>query len=205
MKKETQLLQLTMADLEWATALLTEAFIDKPPLPQLFPEPYRRKQADYFMRSSCAYALLFGEGYATPERDGVSLWLLPGKTTMTTARAYRAGLLMAPFKLGWRGFYRLMAFAGYTEKLHQESVPMPHYYLFVLGVSPPAQGKGVGGLLLRDMLKRIDEEKMPVYLETQNEKNVELYRKFGFEVSAHGPFPKLEGLQNWSMLRKAAG
>ena len=78
---------------------------------------------------------------------------------------------------------------------------MPHYYLFMLGVCPAAQGKGIGGRLLADMLGRVDREGMTTYLETQNERNVRFYRKFGFEVAAEEPFPKLEGLRNWGMLR----
>ena len=202
MKAESPPIRLSMTDIDWAAALLTEAFLNEPPVPQLFHEPDRKKHATYFMKSSCAYALLFGECYTTPNREGVALWLVPGKTTMTSGRMYRAGMLSAPLKLGLKTFSRFMGFAGHTDKLHKAAAPMPHYYLFVLGVSPSAQGRGAGGFLLKSMLERIDREKMPAYLETQKESNVGLYRRFGFEVAAQGAFPKLEGLYNWGMLRK---
>jgi len=54
------------------------------------------------------------------------------------------------------------------------------------------------------MLERTDLEKLPTYLETQSYRNVELYRRLGFNVAAEGAFPKLEGLNNWGMLRAAA-
>jgi ribosomal protein S18 acetylase RimI-like enzyme len=203
MKSETTLTRLTMNDIDWATTLLTDAFLNEPPIPQLFHEPHQRQKATYFMKCGCAYALLFGECYTTSERDGVALWLLPGKTAMTPGRMYQAGMFAAPFKMGLGGFSRFMGFVSHTDKHHKESAPMPHYYLFVLGVKPSAQGKGVGAFLLKSMLERIDEEKMPTYLETQKESNVGLYQKFGFEVAAQGAFPKLEGLHNWGMLRKA--
>lgn len=203
MKAGTSMIRLGMDDIDWATELLTGAFIDEPPVTQLFREPHRRRQARYFMRCSCAYALLFGECYTTPEREGVALWLLPGQTKMTFGRMYRAGMLSAPLRLGLSAFRRFADFAAHTEKFHQASAPMPHYYLFALGVSPSAQGRGVGGLLLKEMLARIDAERAAAYLETQKEKNVGLYRKFGFEVTAQGEFPKLEGLCNWGMLRRA--
>ena len=192
-----------MNDIDWATALLTEAFLNEPPVPHLFHEPHRKKQATYFMKCGCAYALLFGECYSTQERDGVALWLLPNKTAMTPGRMYQAGMLSAPFKLGFSAFSRFMGFVSHTDKLHKEAAPMPHYYLFTLGVKPSAQGKGIGGILLESMLERIDGEKMPAYLETQKESNVSLYQRFGFEVAAQGAFPKLEGLCNWGMFRKA--
>lgn len=205
MRTDTTTTRLGINDIDWATDLLTEAFLDEPPTTHLFRGPQRRAQVSYFLRCSCAYAMLFGECYTTSTRDGVALWLLPGKTAMTFGRMYRAGMLSAPLRLGLSAFSRFMAFAAFTDKLHKKSAPTPHYYLFALGVSPAAQGSGVGGLLLASMLRRIDEERMPAYLETQKEKNVGLYQRFGFEVAAEGAFPKLEGLCNWGMFRKAAG
>jgi hypothetical protein len=52
------------------------------------------------------------------------------------------------------------------------------------------------------MLERIDREKMPAFLETQNRQNVCLYQKFGFAVAAQGRLPKLANLSNYAMLRK---
>lgn len=205
MKADTSVIRLGLSDMDWATDLLTEAFVAEPPVTTMFHEPHRRRQASYFMRCSCAYALHFGECYTTPAREGVALWLVPGKTAMTLGRMYRAGMLSAPFRLGLSAFSRFMDFAGHTEKFHKKAAPMPHYYLFALGVSPSAQGKGVGKRLLKDMFERIDGEKMPTYLETQKEQNVALYRRFGFEVAAEGAFPKLHGLRNWGMLRQAQG
>jgi ribosomal protein S18 acetylase RimI-like enzyme len=59
----------------------------------------------------------------------------------------------------------------------------PHYYLQVLGVDPMHQGKGWSRPLLQIILARADQEQMPVYLETAEESNLSLYRRYGFEVS----------------------
>ena len=201
MKPDTEMNRLGTNDIEWATNLLVEVFRDEPPFPDLFRGPRREKQVNYFIRCTCAYALLYGEGYATPERDGVALWLLPGKTKMTLGRMYRAGMLSAPLRMGLSAFGRFKGFTQHTDELHTKSAPMPHYYLFMLGICPAAQGKGVGGMLLADMLGRADREGIPAYLETQNEQNVGFYQKFGFKVAAEEPFPKLEGLRNWGMVR----
>lgn len=205
MRTDTTLVRLGTDDIEWATGLLTEAFLDEPPTTHLFRGPRRRAQVGYFMRCSCAYAMLYGECYATPDRAGVALWLLPGATAMTFGRMYRAGMLSAPLRLGPSAFSRFMSFAGHTDRLHKKAAPAPHYYLFALGVSPAAQGRGAGGLLLAGMLGRIDRERMPAYLETQKEKNVALYRRFGFEVAAREEFAGMKGLCNWGMLRRPAG
>lgn len=201
MKPDTEMIQLGTKDIDWATSLLVEVFRNEPPLADMFRGPRREKQVKYFIKCSCTYALMFGDGYTTPERDGVAMWLLPGKTKMTLGRMFRAGMLSAPFRLGFAAFGRFMGFTQLTDKLHKNSAPMPHYYLFMLGVCPASQGKGIGGLLLADMLRRVDHEGMSAYLETQNERNVGFYQKFGFEVAAEEPFPKLDGLRNWGMLR----
>ena len=204
MTTETAMVRLGMDDLEWATGLLTDAFLNEAPTTHLFQGPKREAQTAYFMRCSCAYALLFGECYTTADRQGVALWLLPGGTTMTLGRMHKAGMLAAPFRMGLGAFARFMGFAAHTDKLHQAAAPMPHFYLFALGVHPAAQGKGVGGLLVRQMLARIDQQGLPAYLETQEQDNVALYRRLGFEVAVEKAFPKLAGLNNWGMLRDAA-
>jgi ribosomal protein S18 acetylase RimI-like enzyme len=204
MEAKRKTLRLGMDDLDWMTELLTEAFLEEAPTTHLFLGPRRKLQTSYFMRCSCAYALLFGECHATSDKQGVALWLLPGKTTMSLAKMYKAGMLSAPRHMGLGAFSRFMGFAAHTDKLHKAAAPTPHYYLFALGVHPSAQGNGIGGQLVREMLARADQEGLPTYLETQSLRNVDLYLRLGFNVAAEGVFPKLNGLNNWGMLRPSA-
>ncbi len=60
----------------------------------------------------------------------------------------------------------------------------PHWYILVLGVHPDHQGKGMGGELLRKVLQRAEEDRVAVYLESSNPKNLDFYRKYGFELTA---------------------
>ena len=80
----------------------------------------------------------------------------------------------------------------------------PHWYLQLLGVDPVYQGKGYASILLRAMFARIDEERLPCYVETQNEKNVPIYQHYGFKVVEEGIFPGSE-VNTWAMLREKAG
>jgi hypothetical protein len=50
------------------------------------------------------------------------------------------------------------------------------------------------------MLKRIDEEGLPCYLETLEKHNVGLYEHFGFKVVNESNVPDTN-LTNWAMLR----
>jgi ribosomal protein S18 acetylase RimI-like enzyme len=58
----------------------------------------------------------------------------------------------------------------------------PHWYLAMIGVDPAQQGRGYGSAILKESLRRCDEEGVIAYLESSNPKNVPLYERFGFEV-----------------------
>jgi GNAT superfamily N-acetyltransferase len=66
------------------------------------------------------------------------------------------------------------------DKLHPSQ---PHWYILILGIHPDHQGKGLGGQLLKQVLQRADYEKVAVYLESSNPKNLDFYRKYGLEVT----------------------
>ena len=77
----------------------------------------------------------------------------------------------------------------------------PFLYLMVIGVSPEYQGKGYGGQLLTHLCERADREKKAIYLETQNEINVQWYEAFGFKVVKQMTIS--EWLTLWAMVREA--
>ena len=85
--------------------------------------------------------------------------------------------------------------------MHRKLVPFPHWYLQIIGVAPEHQGKGFSSQLMRPMLARFDREGLPCYLETQTEKNVAIYRRFGFRVIYNGVSPD-KGFPVMTMLRE---
>ncbi len=77
---------------------------------------------------------------------------------------------------------RILALQSGIEKNHPKG--RPYAYLWFLGVRPQAQGMGVGSRLLRSAMRRLDNVGLAAYLETQTRRNVGLYRRHGFEVTA---------------------
>jgi GNAT superfamily N-acetyltransferase len=75
----------------------------------------------------------------------------------------------------------------------------PHYYLAILGVDPPSQGRGLGSALLQPMLRRCDDEGVGAYLETGTERNVSFYARHGFRVMDEVRL--LKGPPMWLMWR----
>ena len=64
------------------------------------------------------------------------------------------------------------------------------FTITAVGVEPSAQGKGIGGALMRPILRRAGAERLPCYLETQNKRNLPFYERHGFEVVSDGEVPK---------------
>jgi hypothetical protein len=54
---------------------------------------------------------------------------------------------------------------------------------------------------MNPMLKIVDEQQVPCYLETQNKKNIPIFQHFGFKVINKSNIPKTN-IGHWSMLRE---
>jgi GNAT superfamily N-acetyltransferase len=191
---------LTESQLDEAGAVLGRAFYDDPLSVYLLPnEEGRADKLEWFFGAGAKYGHMYGEVHTTPETfDGAACWLPPGEADMGIVRMARAGMLMAPFKLGFSAMGRFFKIMGKMEELHKRDMPMPHWYLMILGVDTVKQGKGIGGSLVAPMLARADAEKLPCYLETMKEINVAFYTKHGFEVIVEDDF---DGLHYWTMKR----
>jgi len=59
----------------------------------------------------------------------------------------------------------------------------PHWHIGPIGVRPERQGRGVGTALIQAFLTTLDEQGSPAFLETDVDRNVELYEEFGFTVT----------------------
>lgn len=93
---------------------------------------------------------------------------------------------------------RLRAFLELTGARHPTGAA--HLYLVLLGVQPEAQGRGLGGALLRERLARADAEGLPAYLEATSRRSRALYQRHGFRD--HGPPVHLpDGPALWPMWR----
>ena len=77
----------------------------------------------------------------------------------------------------------------------------PHVHLGPIGVSPAAQGGGLGSALMDRFIEHLDRGGLAGYLETDRRGNVEFYRKFGFDVQHEQP---LVGTPTWYMSRPAS-
>jgi ribosomal protein S18 acetylase RimI-like enzyme len=138
------------------------------------------------------------ETFTTTSLDGCAIWKRPSEHALGFVE--ELSLLPAFARvMGWRALPRFSRLLECAQRLHERLAPLPHYYLFMLGVDPAAQRRGIGSQLLEPVLARCDAEQKVSYLETARGENVPFYARHGFQV-AHVldqvRFPKL-----WLMLR----
>jgi len=199
-----KLLRLTLKERDAGAEVLGRAFTEYELLRYYFhDETERRKVADTFGFIALSVCLKYGEVYASSEKlEGVAAWLPPGKAPFGGWQIIRSVPLPILIRFAHQGASRLRAYGRHIDNVHRKLVPYPHWYLEIIGVDPPYQGQGFSSRLVRTVLKRIDRERMPCFLETNTEKNVSIYRRFGFEVVSEDKMPGTE-VTSFAMLRKA--
>ncbi|MCJ9428226.1 GNAT family N-acetyltransferase [Kordiimonas marina] len=140
-----------------------------------------------------------GFGHVTADGSAGALWLPPGvgkdlSLLSTLSLAYPILRYGGP-----RAVLRSLAIDAFMTKNHPAE---PHYYLFAIGVRPGKQGKGLGGLVMRQALKAIDAAHMPAYLENSKRDNLGFYQNHGFELMEEVT-PVKGSPPLWRMWRKA--
>ena len=69
------------------------------------------------------------------------------------------------------------------EQMDAAHPQFPHWYLPWFGVDARWQGTGLGGTLLSECLRAVDETELPAYLETPNPRTISFYEQHGFRVT----------------------
>jgi ribosomal protein S18 acetylase RimI-like enzyme len=83
--------------------------------------------------------------------------------------------------------------------MHKHHPEDPHFYVWMLAVSPKHQRTGVGRALLNTGLARAEELGTYTYLETANPDNLPYYASFGFRETGETSLPR--GAPIWFMIR----
>jgi len=146
------------------------------------------------------FCLRYGNVFAASKNLEGIIAFCPGKYgNMGIWNIIRSGAIIPALKV--RKHYKSME--GMIKILQEDKKNLnigPYIYLFVLGVSRVSQGKGFGGKMLRALIEKSKKEGNPIYLETESEENVSLYKKFGFETLKKITLPELN-LPMWEMVR----
>ena len=200
----TDLLRISRPEAKQAAGALAKAFFEYPLLKYYYPADAKRKKITYyFVASSVFSGTKSGEVYSTSiNMEGVAVWISSDQYPRSMMDSIRSIPLSISYGLFRHGIYKMKGVGDYIDSVKERLAPARHMFLQTLGVDPEHQGKGYAGKLLTPMLTRLDEEQMPCYLETLDEKNVGLYQHFGFKLVDETEIPGTP-LTNWAMLRES--
>lgn len=113
--------------------------------------------------------------------EGIAIWEEPNDHGMDTIASLRRGPELAS-SVGVSALLRMVRFSLATLPLRRRWMRSDGFFLSVMVVDPRCQGKGIGKAMLATLLEEAERARRPVYLETQNPRNVSLYEHFGFTV-----------------------
>lgn len=196
----TEVVCLEAAQIDAASNILAHAFNDDPIFRYFAREQARINTIKLLAKTALRYSQSYNHVYTTTnDLKGIAAWIPPGKFPLNDLRLLQLGLYALPFKLRLSRLRQLISLFLTIEEHHKHDIPQPHWYLFMLGVSPAYQRQGIGSLLLQPIIKQADKEKLPCYLETSTEGGVRFYQRLGFEVVRTGGIPK--EFKFWTMKR----
>ena len=153
---------------------LTVAFVADPVF------RYWWSEASSFLRAWPAFALAMGEQAFNHDtaliygsNNAISIWLPPG----VEADPARLDALDLD---GTEEEERIGAeIRAEQQRFHPAE---PYWYLWLIGVDPAFQRRGIGSALLTHTLQTCDEQAQTAFLESSDPLNIPFYERHGFEV-----------------------
>lgn len=182
-----------------AAEILTDAFVDEAGL------NWWLKQGDAKESARRKFFMAAVRGAVHPARTlwladdrGAAIWCPPGVHAFDLT-PFRQ-VLLTPLLLSIAGSHGMRRALSLGEELAKHHPREPFAHLVFLGVRTDAQGQGYGSAILKTTLAPVDAARAPAYLEATVPRNVELYLRHGFEVTAEFDAPG-GGPHVWTMTR----
>ena len=191
----------TLADAHRLAQALASAFQNDPVIAWIFPNEHRRRGVLPAFMEFRLRKLAFPHDQVWMTADGAAaaVWLPPpGRWQLS--RPQRLRLLLLPSLVRFLGRRTASVLAGLERMEARHPQDPSHWYLFILGTEPAAQGRGLGSALLAQVLARVDADGLPAYLESSSERNLALYGRHGFEIIDEVAIPG--GPRIWPMWRE---
>lgn len=168
----------TLADVNRINHILLVSFKNDPHVNWLLEESRSQRKLNILIQYVVDQTLRRGEIYLSDSNDAVALWDFEQNEKMSLHYIYRD--LAFLMQIGIKPVIRILKSEGFV---HKNFSRFPRFcHLYMIGVLPEAQGKGLASALMNPMIQRMKELSIPLFLETANPRNVEIYKKKGFRV-----------------------
>lgn len=176
-RAELEVSSAAAQDVPALAVAMAHAFAEDPVMSWLLPDGHRRHERlrRFFELELRLVGLRNGRVLTTARRDAALIVTEPGRWRLPWAVTLRNGLAFT------RAFgARLPLAASLLQAMEHRHLRDPHYYIPYVGVTPAAQGGGVGTGLMKRALLRCDRDGVPAYLEATSPRNAALYERLGF-------------------------
>ena len=189
---------LTSKDFDKAQNTLACAFFNYPFPARSIAEPRRQECLEILFRLQMEYILERGSIEAeSAECGGVVVWSTVGAAGGGASAFTIIRKLLGKMKIS--EMIHLARNAGAVEKGRKSlNLPPDTVYLFIIGVRPDMQGKGIAAKLIAEKLAEC--EGRTIYLETNTEHNCRYYQRLGFELIKKTYYQKND-LTTWYLIK----
>ncbi len=185
-----------------AARIIANAFLHYPLMLYAFEGRTEAERAQLLNKlyGKCVTAAdMYGGVQVTPDELGAVIWL-PGKNfTLTLPKEIRSGMWTIPVQLGPKATLRLMNHDAESEGWVRKNAAATMGYIWCIGVSPEARGRGYSRLLIEQSMEQMRQLGLTeCWLKTEDAKNVTIYQKLGFTLMNEMTV-KSSGIKSWAM------
>ena len=194
----SDLYKIQKKDLKKAVNVLNNAFSEDSMWKEVFNDEDKNRVLTEVMVRFC---LKYGNVLSTSDNLEGVMAIAPHDKDMTTLRVIRSGAFFLSMKIASEA-KKMKVLSNTIEEAKKSLNLDPYIHLLIMGVSKDYQGKGFGGKMLRALIENSEKERIPIYLETQKEENVNFYEKYGFSLKSKLILPEPLNLPMWLMVRE---
>lgn len=124
---------------------------------------------------------VYGDIFLSEDKKACALVLFPDQKRNTIkTRFWELKLVLGG--IGVSNVNKVLTRQKFLDPILPHTPNQPPMYLWLLGVKPENQFLGAGTALLKDLLEYSQEKGRAIYLRTSVDRNVDFYKKFGFQV-----------------------
>jgi len=158
--------------------ILCKSFENDPCLNWLLDKSTNPNKLKITMRYIFHNIMKVGYIFLTDNEVATALWKCEKKEKISFEFVSRN--LKFLFQIGLKSVIRILKNENFSNKQYPKDEKYCHMY--IIGVLPESQGKGYASLLLNPVLNEMKRRNHPVFIETANLKNVQIYLKKGFNL-----------------------
>jgi len=177
-QNNNDLILASRKDKKLIISILTEAFQYDPCLNWLIENVRNKNKLKLIVDYVVDETLCTGHIYFTNDKKAVVLWKNENQEKFSFQFIKRN--LSFLFKMGIKCVIKNLKMGNVSHTYFPKN--SRYYYLYMIGVLNEAQGKGLASKLINPILQDSKLKNIPVFLETANPINVEIYKKKGFEI-----------------------